>query len=149
MAIVERLSDSGASEAALQQLENELGSRLPDDYRRFLAETNGGRPDPARFAMQTSNGANESVVDWFLTLEPQEDLYTVPEYRNMYADRVPQGLLPVACDPFGNLLLLDLGAKSQGCVYFWDHEQESMEEPTWGNISTVAESFQNFYDSLT
>lgn len=148
MAIVEHLSGSGASEALLQKLEGDLGARLPDDYRRFLAETNGGRPDPARFALLTSRGTNESIVDWFLTLEPTEDLYTVPEYRDMYSNRIPQGLLPVACDPFGNLLLLDLGEKNRGSIYFWDHETESMEEPTWENIFSVAPSFDSFYSSL-
>lgn len=148
MAIVEPLSSSGASEALLQQLESELGTQLPGDYRCFLAETNGGRPAPSRFAMQTSTGSNESVVDWFLTLDPKEDLYTVLEYRNMYSDRIPEGLLPIACDPFGNLLLLDLGGKVRGSVYFWDHEQESMDKPTWDNISVVAQSFTDFLNTL-
>ena len=148
MEIAERLSGSGAIEPLLQQLESQVGVRLPEDYRRFLAETNGGRPESSRFAMRTAAGENESVVDWFLTLDPVEELYSIPEYRSMYSDRIPGGLLPIACDPLGNLVLLDLGEKAYGSVYFWDHEHESMDEPTWDNIAVVARSFAEFTATL-
>jgi hypothetical protein len=45
-------------------------------------------------------------------------------------------------------VLIDLGARHVGSIYFWDHERESMDEPTWDNISPVAESFKAFEDSL-
>ncbi|MDI1484137.1 SMI1/KNR4 family protein [Polyangium sp. y55x31] len=34
------------SEQSLQELEEKLGVRLPEPYRRFLQEYNGGRPEP-------------------------------------------------------------------------------------------------------
>lgn len=148
MQIVEPLSASGASEDSIVDFEAELAVRLPDDYRRFLAETNGGRPEPSGFVFQTTNGPSDSLVDWFLTLYAAEELYTLREYRAMYGDRIPPMMLPIACDPFGNLVLLDVGAKSIGAVCFWDHEKESMDEATWDNISVVAQSFTDFLNAL-
>jgi hypothetical protein len=148
MHIAERLSEAGAAESTIQQLENELGHRLPEDYRRFLVQTNGGRPERARFAIQTLDGSTDSIVDWLLTLDIREQLYTIRKYRRMYEDRIPNGMIPIGCDPFGNLILLNIVAKDFGYVYFWDHETENMKEPTWENISLVAKSFTAFEKGL-
>jgi SMI1-KNR4 cell-wall len=102
MQIAEPLSEAGAPESNIQQLEIELGHCLPEDYRRFLVETNGGRPERSRFAIQTLDGSTDSVVDWFLTLDTREQLYTIKKYREMYADRIPDGVVPIGCDPLGN-----------------------------------------------
>jgi hypothetical protein len=148
MHIADPLSEAGATEVNIQQLENELGHRLPEDYRRFLAQTNGGRPERTRFVIQTPDGTTDSVVDWLLTLDNREQLYTITKYRRMYEDRIPTGVVPIGCDPFGNLILLGIMARDFGYVYFWDHEKENMKEPTWENISNVAKSFTAFEQSL-
>jgi len=148
MRIAKQLSRSGATEESIQQLEAKLGSRLPEDYRRFLTDLNGGRPDPSSFVFETKAGLNDSAVRYFLTLDSGEIRYTIPNYLNTYKDRIPKGVLPIGCDSFGNLVLLDVCSKSPGSVYFWDHEEESMNERTWQNISIVAPSFKAFEEAL-
>ena len=148
MQILEPLSPTGAVEATIQELENELGRRLPEDYRRFLSEINGGRPNRARFTILSPEGATDSAVAWFLTLDPQESRYTISRYRTRYDDRVPAGVIPIGCDSFGNLILLDIGAREFGYIYFWDHERESMDDPYWDNIYMVSRSFDSFSQSL-
>ncbi len=148
MKITKRLSISGASEEAISGLETKNGFTLPDDYRRFMSEFNGGHPEPSSFAFTTPNGKIDSSVRFFLTLDDQEENYTIQEFLDCYTDRIPVKLLPIACDSFGNLILLDGGARSMGVVYFWDHERESMDEPTWDNIAIVAPSFTDFLNSL-
>jgi hypothetical protein len=148
MQIAEPLSETGATEADIQQLENDLGHRLPEDYRRFLAQINGGRPERISFPIQTSGEATNSVVDWLLTLNAKERNYTITKFRRAYVDRIPTGVIPIGCDPFGNLILLGTMGKDFGNVYFWDHELENMDEPTWENISFVAKSFTDFEQSL-
>jgi hypothetical protein len=148
MRIVKRLSPTGATEESLQALEREIGFRLPDEYRQFLSEFNGGEPEPSGFVFETNDGPSDSRVRYFLTLDPNERNYAIKEFLRQYRDRIPEGVMPIACDSFGNLVLLDLGAKRVGSIYFWDHEKESMEEPTWDNVSQVARSFNEFEDSL-
>jgi hypothetical protein len=69
-------------------------------------------------------------------------------YQMLGATQLPDGVVPIGCDPFGNLLLLDIMARDFGYVYFWDHEKENMKEPTWDNISIVAKSFTAFDQAL-
>lgn len=147
MDITERISLTGASEASLREFEHRLGKTLPDDYRRFLAEFNGGRPIPRNF--DAIDGDDGSLVHFFFTLDSNAPYYQLTKKIETYAMRVPDGLLPIACDDFGNLVLLDIGAKRVGDVSFWDHERENTEgDPYWDNISLVASSFTEFVNSL-
>lgn len=107
-----------------------MRKNLPDDYRRFLAEINGGRPESSEFVFQTSDGSTDSLVDWFLTRNFSQELYTLSEYGEMYKGRVLTMMLPITCDSFGNLVFLDIGARMKGAVCFWDHEKEIMDQPT-------------------
>lgn len=149
MHIVETLAAAGAANSDLEELERLLRTSLPKDYRDFLAETNGGRPEPSAFTFQQYGRRQESLVDWFFTLDASEEQYQLLRENEILLGRIPARLLPIACDPFGNILLLDLGAKSIGAVYFWDHENENMEgEPYWDNISYIAASFMEFVTSV-
>ena len=140
MKITKRLSDTGASEAELIQLAAENGFTLP--------EFNGGRPEPSGFSYKTLYGKSDSAVRYFLTLDEHEERYTIREFLDRYINRIPQKTLPIACDSFGNLVLLDAGALSTGAVWFWDHEKESMDEPTWDNMAVIAPSFTEFLSAL-
>ncbi len=149
MEIVQQLSERGSSEESLVEIEAAIGARLPADYRDFMTGTNGGRPDPSVFAYDTKKGRKDSRVRYFLTLDPTEARYTVPVFMDRYAGRYPPLTFPIACDSFGNLILLDVGARSIGAVYFWDHEKEDMNRVSWKNIFIISSSFAEFLISLT
>jgi len=147
MEITERISRGGASESAIRDFEARLGVVLPEDYRRFLATVNGGRPKPRNF--DAANGDDGSLVHFFFTLDPDAPHYQLTRKIETYTGRVPDRLLPIGCDDFGNLVLLDVGGAKPGAVYFWDHERENPDgDPYWDNISTVASSFTEFVNSL-
>ena len=147
MTITERLTERKLSEEMLAEFERGLGARLPDDYRQFMIEHNGGRPAPSVFEFMTADGTSDCSVRVFLTLDDREN-YSIQTYMSRYDDRIPLQTLPIACDSFGNLVLLDLGAKAVGTIYFWDHEKESMDDPTWDNINVAAFSFTEFINTL-
>jgi cell wall assembly regulator SMI1 len=148
MPIIRRLSETGATPESIQRLENEIGHSLPDDYHRFLADFNGGEPEPSGFTFATNEGQSDSAVRYFLTLDKNVRNYSIWDFLRRYRDRLPTGVIPIACDSFGNLVLIDVGVKATGNVYFWDHEKQSMTDPTWDNISIVANSFTAFERSL-
>lgn len=146
MQIVDKLSQGGAATSQIDELESRIGTTIPMDYRRFLAEINGGRPSPSAFEGPSGDG---SVVNWFFTLNHDEQIYFIPRRIEVYTDRLPPKLLPIASDPFGNLVLLDLGVKSIGAIYFWDHENENPDgDPWWDNIAYIAPSFTDFVNGL-
>lgn len=148
MDIAKRLSASGASEGALSRIEMLIGAKLPGDYRQFMSNFNGGQPEPSGFAFAVGGGQGDSSVRYFLTLDEREERYTVQEFLGRYADRIPRKMLPIACGSFGNLVLLDVGAKSPGTVCFWDHEKEGTDNVVWDNLAIIAPSFVAFLDAL-
>lgn len=129
------------STTRLKRMEDILEVHLPSGYRSFLQKWNGGVPRADGF--QSESGRDESV-DCFLGVgtgidsgQPS-DLLT---FLGEYAERLPEGLLPIAYDPFGNLILLGLEKENQG-VWFWDHELEP--EPESGEVENVERAARTF-----
>lgn len=146
MEIVEPLTDRPATEQGIRALERELGEQLPESYYRFLKVHNGGRPEPARFEFETCCGRSGSIINWFYTMEPIQ-VYNIGKKLDVFYDRIPQGLLPIACDPLGNQVLLGVSER-RGEIFFWDHELETEADHEWGNVSLVAKSFDDFLTML-
>jgi hypothetical protein len=146
--IVEAISDERiASRQQLASLEDRLGGRLPDDYVAFLLRSNGGRADGSSFDFTDHTGeTTSSRVAWFFGLS-KDDSYGLEANLDDYAGRIPTGFCPIGCDPLGNALLLAVGAKDSGSVWFWDHEHER-EDPDLSNMSRIASSFQAFIQAL-
>jgi cell wall assembly regulator SMI1 len=133
-------TQSPASEESIQRLERQIGRPLPPGYREFLRQHDGGPLD-----------LNDKAVNEIFGLGDD-----VPDFANMwnqletYRDRVPEWLLPVANDSFGNLFALALRQEDHGSVWFWDHEKEADEDepPTEDNIRRVAPDWPTFLNSL-
>jgi hypothetical protein len=69
---------------------------------------------------------------------------------DIYAERVPDWLLPVASDALGNLFAVSLRDQDRGSVWFWDHEREADEDepPTETNLRRKAADWRTFLESL-
>jgi hypothetical protein len=124
----------------IERLERRIGRPLPDEYRSFLRQQDGGRL-----------ADNTEAVKEVFGLAP-----TVPEYANLwhkldvYSSRVPDWLLPVASDEFGNLFAISTRDEDLGSVWFWDHEEEADEgePPTEENLRYRAPDWQSFLNGL-
>jgi cell wall assembly regulator SMI1 len=144
------------TETRLAKLERKLKYRLPDDYRLFLLEHNGGRPTLSCFTV--GEDGEGSIVEWFFAIhdgpyEEPEDWdragRELPPYfgqplegvlKDFRSEHSAKGLLPVARDPGGNLICLGISGKRAG-VWWYDHETEQ--------FSKLADSFTAFLGSLT
>lgn len=138
-----------ASVEEIKTFETRLGSVLPDDYKCFLASENGGRPDFAfrTFAFQKEDGSlSDSLVNWFNGLNESED-YSIEGNLELFEGRIPEGMLPIATDPFGNLILLGVRDPSVSGIWFWDHEYEPTSIKNIG-IYKIANSFEHFVETL-
>ncbi len=140
------------SEEDIQKFELVIGQQLPDEYRRFLLQHNGGHPEPSVFNIQgdmiTGKG-NNSVVNRLFGLHNGPHSSLMLNVRTFH-ERLPKDLIAIGDDPFGNLLCISLGAKDTGCIYFWDHEEEvdEGETPTMQNVYWVAPGFLAFLECL-
>lgn len=135
--------------------------RLPDDYRQFLHQFNGGvlkRHCVIRFPGRTE-GENRGIVKglhglYYDSIESERIApYQLDKTNAILEDRILSGSINIADDPFGNCFLLfgaDSGLKS-GQVYFWDHEYEPIKidpDQEFENITFVANSFTEFFQNL-
>lgn len=141
-AVKDKMPPAPADE--LEAFEAELGEPLPEDYRRFLIECNGGYV------------SGIAGVHHIGGLRP-EDLYSLQLAReNLQGDelRIPLALLWIMDDNFGNAICLGLTGKHRGRVYLWDHENEPDPDEwdgkveTADNVQLLANSFTEFVAGL-
>lgn len=115
-----------ATESQVRSLEKKLDAKLPDDYRAFLLNQNGGVPDPFFVNIPGHPYIANVAVGYLLGLygkaEPWQSLNGVIDRKMHY---LPEGHLPIAGD--SDIFTLSLISKA-GCVYFWDHESVDVED---------------------
>lgn len=128
----------------LDRFEQLLEVKLPEQYRQFLLQSNGGRPRLNGFRVAQGDRASDEMLDYFLGIAKGEEDDIVTSLQR-YADRLAPGLLPIAYDAFGNLICLGLMQPFAGQVFFWDHELEPENgHPDLSNVALVALSFGAF-----
>ncbi|RYF06117.1 MAG: SMI1/KNR4 family protein [Deltaproteobacteria bacterium] len=117
----------------IARLEAETQHMLPPDYRVFLGKY--GVCACAEYTSFAPSGGPRVDLNVFLGSDPDDSYDLIETYRGL-KDRLPDGLLPFAFDPFGNAVCIDLGDNSYGRIYLWDHETES--------VVFVAKTFHTF-----
>ncbi len=132
-------------ETSIADLELRIGYRLPEDYRRFLLERRPERWDDEGYEPV---GGGDSYS--FSILRSLIGLDKLADNREMYKGRMPETLLPITYDPFGNPVCLALAGEEFGKIYFCDHESEGEpeEQPYWENTTEMDASFREFLDDL-
>ena len=132
MAVRLSRASRGAGEADLRGLEAKVGTRLPEDYRRFLLQHDGGEPEPNEFAIPGAD--NDSGANEFMSVRQ------IREEIEQYSHRFPRRMIPIAFAEGGNLVFLAL---DDGQVLFWDHELEAANP-----LFALAPSFEAFWQVL-
>lgn len=130
----------GPLEAArLEAFESSIGARLPDDFRRFLIDHNGGRP-------ALDHVLDAEGDDSLACLDGAYGLHDGPESRRLEStfaalrDALPAGLVAFGNDPGGNQFCIGIAGEHRGRVYFWDHEA--------AGLMPLGESFAEFLSRL-
>ena len=101
-------------ESQLSKIEAHFGLSLPDDYKASLAKCNRGKPTLERFDTERQK---ECVLDYMVDLE---DTVAIAQAI------APDNLIPIATDPFGNLIALKVADRQIESVVFWDHERDEI-----------------------
>ena len=121
---------------AVQRFERRLGHELPEDYRRFLLEVNGGRTARSHrtFAMQRRAGRqrDETVPNSLFSLDDTDDSRDLATAQKHYDPDValPDGLLEIGYDGMGGRIALSLLGPHRGQVWYLDTEDP---RPTGSN----------------
>jgi SMI1-KNR4 cell-wall len=128
----------------LMELERERGVTLPADYRAFLAEYDGGRPEPCSFRVPSHEEEYFDVQVHF-GLSRAVETSNVAWNSWQYRSGLGEGLLPIGCTDTNDLLLLGLVGNRRGRIMFWDAMASSRGE----GIHEVAPGFRAFLDGLS
>lgn len=129
---------SQISQGDISEFENKYEVSLPQEYKDFLLQTNGGRPEPDFFPFSDDG----FVVTWFYNLKNGKHLLELTLELLWIAEQiVPRTLIPIARDQGGDLVCISLNEEEYGKIYMWFGSTDS--DPVF-----LAESFTEFIDAL-
>jgi hypothetical protein len=139
------------TEAQIRAFEQSYGHPLPDDYRQFLLDVNGGQPDRAN--REFAHG----VVNNLFSLDDTEDSGDLATRANRSRPMLPSpDLLFIGHDDCGNRLLLALAGEHRGEVWYMltgDDARPDDANPRvlWHDrrdMRKLADSFEEFMRAL-
>jgi cell wall assembly regulator SMI1 len=143
------------ADADIRRFERELGHELPADYRAFLLDVNGGRPDRAHRRFPLRKG--RTILNSLFSLNDPDDsrnLAAAQRYRKP-EDGLPREALEIGYDDVGARILLILAGSHRGEVWYLDLADP---RPTGSNPRVdwfdrrdawkLADSFAQFMASL-
>ena len=129
----------------LNCVENYFNIKLPESYRQYLLEVNGGMGKRNIFLFPNTCNNGSSISHWYgIRSDPHFSLLQEMYDRGV---RYPEHFISICEDVFGNKLLLSLKGPDYGKIYFWDHEQET-DTPDYSNLTLIADSFDEFINGL-
>ena len=148
-----KLSEIGEiiSEDDIRKLETKLNLKFPTEYKKFLLQNNGGMPEEEvefsfiEIDVTTRKSFEQgSDIQYFYNTDEM-----IESYENLVCEElINKTYIPIACDSFGNEILLCLNPnENYGCVFFSDHESTNLDDSFW-SVSKIADSFNKFIDML-
>lgn len=135
------------SEKDIEELELGLNVILPENYKQFLMQYNGGRPVPDCYPIEGLKNNPYGGIHFFFGIHREIDSGNLSWNYTVMEGRLPKGFLPIASDGSGDILCLALSGKNEGRIFFWDYYGE-LNPPTFENLYFVANSFEELLDRL-
>jgi hypothetical protein len=139
------------TEEAVRRFEDNISSRLPEDYRAFLLAVNGGRTARSHCAFRLRKFG--SVLNGLYSLDAPEEARGLAA-RQRYAHDVPQNALLIGYDDGGNIILIHSGPH-RGEVWHLDtlntRPEGSNPRVDWfdrRDVTKLAGTFREFMDGL-
>jgi hypothetical protein len=114
-----RPSGCPPSEEGVRAIERRIRATLPEDYRKFLIEVNGGRPLPDVIDVPGLPGS-PTDIQYFFAVGPADEPRSIEWNIEFARSRLHQPFLPIACDSGSGVFCLSLAAADFGSVYFWE-----------------------------
>ncbi|MDQ3234082.1 MAG: SMI1/KNR4 family protein [Pseudobdellovibrionaceae bacterium] len=150
--------EKNCSQNDIENFEKLINFKLPESYKSFLLEVNGGIPENMLlfpFVNKKGKSTHESIQRFYGLLDENVGLKYQFELYHKQQKRMPTGLIPIGHDGGGNKICLLVSDIGYGKIYFWEHDDEvdfdddeEALEPM-RNTHLVADSFIDFVSKLT
>jgi hypothetical protein len=118
-------------EGKIVDIESQYHIVLPLQYKSFLHKYNGGHTPKTKF---NARGISSDLRGFFGVGDVALSLNKLK-----LGEYVKDNLFPIACDSFGNYIMIGLSNGDTGRVYFCDHEKGNKAE-------YLTESFKKFVE---
>ncbi|WP_027710400.1 SMI1/KNR4 family protein [Zooshikella ganghwensis] len=140
---ITKLGDEGISAQDIDELENEIGCELPEDYKFFLQKY--GESDLESWVKFPTEGGGV-YPGTFLGLDIIQKIEDCSE-------RLPDKCIPINDDGDDNLILLSLDQSCYGQIYFQHHSigvggALNTNENKWKTTAFLAKDFSSFICGL-
>lgn len=126
-------------------LEGQLPSGLPDAYRQFLLDHNGGTPQPDCVDVP---GFGETDVQVFYGIDRDVETSSLRWNLDTLKERLDRSLVPIACDSGGNVFCLSLRPDDKGAVIYCDLDSVFGDYGKAPPLYPVAADFDEFLNRL-
>jgi len=134
----------------LEFLERQLSSELPEVYRKFLLETNGGDCYKS-FVLEEENEV--FIADFFGLIDSDTQDYNLVDIRGVYetyrkSKWIPKNAIFIADDGGSSKVLMSLEKETYGQIFYWDKLKLStnfvgVSISDFPNISWLSSCFQS------
>ena len=132
-----------SSEESISAFEREIQFRLPDDYRAFLRDTNGG---VCQHALIRPQRPGELLIDCLFGLGVKDEMDLRFWYNEMKGD-VPEKSLIIGSDAGGGFLLLSIETNLEG-IYYYDHSYSFPTSTDNENTYLIYPSFSELFSQI-
>ena len=135
-------------EGQLDDVERKYGLTLPVDYKSFLIEVNGGRPDPSGFPIVGFENNPFGNISAFFGVRARLESEDLELAVREAATIAPAGIFPIAYTDCDDLVCIDLRRDARPIV-FWDR-RPSFAGSKWRekDLYPIADNFSAFLESL-
>ncbi|EOL45079.1 MULTISPECIES: SMI1/KNR4 family protein [Enterococcus] len=121
--------------------EKQLNVKFPQDYIEVVSENDGGYPHPNKFKFNDKEEVFNNLISF-----KEDDYSNIFEVLEDVFDRIVKGVIPIAEDPFGNLICFDFRDKKVPNVIFWNHEVADKDSEK--SILFICETFTELLNML-
>jgi hypothetical protein len=130
---------SSTSEARVSALEQKIGVVLPDDYRRFVLEFNGGYFNEPEITAPGDNCPRD-VLTFLCGLGASHEEAELGSYLPLFADNDPPKVVPIGGTALGALIVIDTApGDGQGAIYL---------KPAFDDYHYLAPAIEAFFRLL-
>ena len=149
------MTGPSVSDADVRELENMLGTTLPDDYRAFLLDVNGGRPGPDCSLVPLPR--EDVLLRDLHSLSTSGAPFDLASRIRRLRTKIPYPLIPIGSAggaKYGGAVCLCLEGRMRGSVWYFTLAGDltpSLLNLPWqdfGNVTQVADDFLGFVSIL-
>ncbi|OEH81628.1 SMI1 / KNR4 family protein [Enterococcus rivorum] len=137
-------SFSGATENKVINLEKKYGLSLPEDYKKFLLDCNGGIVEKDSSNEISVEDINEKIViDVLYGIDTANEKANIDYWMDSLSDDLLENTVIIGDDLIQGLILIICDGENEG-VYYWDDSYHFENSDDEMNTYWIANTFTEF-----